>query len=215
MKMFDRTMAVICAVLALMLFTRDADAADVAWDASADYCSTVNPCRAWSYGWQYNDGQFNLLEISNTDKCLIPGMTCWVRSNSIMILPKIGLNTTGMPIEFRWLQEYAVIPVNAIHMQPDLEGRQPVLQFTVPKDGRHVLQGSAQLVHNMAQTAGLLIYVNDHRIRTKLLSGYGNVQNFKIDKTFKAGDTVRFAVDPNGSPSYDYVELRVSAMRTD
>lgn len=212
MKMFDRIIAIACIVLAALLLNHDAKAQSY-WDGSADYCSTVNPCKAWSYGWQERDGAFNLMTISrDATHCGIPGVICWLRDRSVVTLPQVGVNSTPSAIEFVWNDEFIVVPTSTVHMQPGVDGSNAVLQFHVQKSGRHVIQGNAQLMHNWGGLANLIVYINDTRVITKLLSGYGDIRHFKLDQGFVVGDTVRFAIDPEGTHERDHTELRVGVM---
>ena len=83
-------------------------------------------------------------------------------------------------------------------MHPN-DGQIPALTFTAPKDGAVVLEGNPKKLHLAKDTDGVRVSIlqNDQEIWSAELEGADNVgKSYRLERTVKAGDTIRFLVEP-------------------
>jgi hypothetical protein len=196
------TVAALLGLVAVIALPRTA----LAYDASADFSTSINPNGVWSYGWSTTLGSAFNLDTSNTTAAYgLSGLAGWFSNQSAEGVPSILRNTTANPLAIGTFTQYQPGQL-ALNMNGS---EYSVLRWTAPSSGQFNIAATFSAVSTIGATSDVHIQTNGISIFDSAVNGFPAPTSFAGTVSLVSGDHIDFAVGfgSNGNDHEDTTAL--------
>lgn len=179
----------------------------ISWDLAGDFTTRQNGTGAWGFGYQPNGTRAMSLYLAAKSNCSDLGLTCWMMSSTAPDIPLVGANLSDNILVRKTIR---ALP-NAVVLHPGMNGESSVVAWTAPTAGMYRLRATFQSID--AYPTGVSIWVETGNF----LSPYslmGGMLNFDRSMQLAKGQTVYFAVAPNGTYENDSTALSLTITKS-
>jgi hypothetical protein len=176
--------------------------------AGSEFSSIRNPNGMWSYGASLAPGSFTIFTVAGQ----VSGLDSWRVAAGIPDstgAPVIYHNGTGSP-----LNTHIVYPAGQLVLHPGPDGEYAVLRWTAPADGTYGIE--SVFTGGDVATTDVHVVESGVTLFSGSVSGKGDRQVYRGNRTLRTGDTIDFAVGAGGNGYFNdstFLDVTISMPR--